>query len=680
MKQSFKYVIPGMMVLCSCSNKEAMKDETKSDVKVTSIELSYMDTTIRPQDDFFKYCNGSWVKNNPVPNTESRWGSFNELDQANKTKLKEILTDAAGAKDKKGSTKQIVGDYYTSYMDSTARNKKGYEPIKAELQEIAGAKDMAAIQTIIGKQHKEGMGTFFSFGVDQDLKNVDINVLYTGQSGLGLPNKTYYFDADKAEIRDAYKKHVERMLTMVQMDKAAENATKIFELEKALASASMAPAEMREPELTYNKYSKADFEKACPNFNWASYYTTMNGVKFDTIVVGQPKFLIEMNTVLKSTPLDVWKAYLTWNVINQYAGHLSDEFAQADFDFYSTTLSGVDKMKPRSERVTNELTNLPIGQALGKLFVEKYYSQKAHEKINTLVDNLTTAFRERLETRDWMSGETKTKAIEKLNAIHRKLGYPAVWEDFSKIDINADDYFNNYRNVVSYSTNKNLNKLGKKVDREEWGMPPHMVNAYYQPLLNEIAFPAGIMQPPFFDENASDAVNYSRIGMVIGHELTHGFDDMGSKFAADGSFTNWWTAEDRKLFDERTKILGETFAKFCPFAGLCVNPQLTMGENIADLGGITISYYAFKKTDEYKNNKSVDGFTPSQQFFISFGQLWKINYKDAELKKRLATDPHSPGMYRINGPLKNCPEFYEAFNVKEGDGMCNKPDEVAHIW
>jgi putative endopeptidase len=398
------------------------------------------------------------------------------------------------------------------------------------------------------------------------------------------------------------------------------------------------------------------------------------------MVVSQPKFFETVNSLLTKLPLEDWKAYLSWNVINTYAGHLSDELVQANFDFYSTKMSGIKEMKPRYKRAVGELTFLPIGQALGKLFVEKYYSKKAQEKINALVDNLTAAFKERIESREWMSNTTKRKAIEKLSAITRKLGFPEKWDDFSSIDITANDYFNDYKNVRIYETNKNLNKLGKPVDRLEWGMPPHMVNAYYNPLMNEIAFPAGIMQPPFFDENAEDAVNYSRIGMVIGHELTHGFDDEGSKFAADGTFTDWWTSTDRDAFEARTKILGETFAQFCPFEGICVNPNLTMGENIADLGGLVVSYNAFKKTDEFKANKSIDGFNPSQRFFISYAQLWKTIYKDEELKKRIATDPHSPGMYRVNGPLKNFPEFYKAFNVQPGDGMYNAPDKVANIW
>jgi putative endopeptidase len=646
------------------------------------IDITYMDNSIRPQDDFFIFCNGSWVKNNPVPDTESRWGSFNELDQDNKVKLKLILDKASQANAEKGSASQLVGDYYTSFMDMEKRNKLGYSPIQNELAAIRKAKKSSDIQQLISKLHKEGVRPLFYFGVRQDLKNVNGHITYFSQGGLGLPNKTYYLKEDKAQLRAEYVKHITRMFELIGDDakKASQKANSILELEKALAQASMSPDSLRVPENTYNKMSRSEFEAMAKNMDWASYYTSLNGIQFDSIVVGQPLFLSKINSLLKTVSIDDWKAYLTWNVVNRYASHLSEEFVQADFDFYSTTMSGTKTMKPLNERAINELTNLPIGQALGRLFVDSYYSTTAQDKINVLVDNLTIAFRERLETRSWMSDETKKRAIEKLDAISRKLGFPDEWEDFSALTISKDDYIANVRAISQYSKNKNLSKLNNNVDKKEWGMPPHMVNAYYHPLMNEIAFPAGIMQPPFFDEHAEDAVNYSRIGMVIGHELTHGFDDMGSKFAADGSFTNWWSDEDREHFNIRTSMLGATFEDFCPFQDQCVNPHLTMGENIADLGGVTVAFYAYKKTDEYKNGVVVDGFTPAQRFFIGFGQLWKINYKDEELKKRLATDPHSPGMYRINGPLKNCPEFFEAFNVQEGDAMRNPKGKVAEIW
>jgi putative endopeptidase len=675
---SVKYILGGLLTLAQTSGDNPKKAAEPRAV----IDLSYMDKTVRPQDDFFMFCNGTWVKNNPVPETESRWGSFNELEQSNKEKLKDILLAACQAKAPKGSPQQIVGDYYTAFMNMEKRNALGYTPIKSDLSAIAKAKKIGDIQQLIARFHSEGVRPLFYFGVRQDLKNVEGHTVSFYQGGLGLPNKTYYLNENKASIREAYKKHIARMFELIGEKPAAatKKAESVFNLEMKLAKASMSPDSLRVPENTYNKMDRKSFEEMGKDMNWDAYYSAMKGISFDTIVVGQPDFLKRMNSLFNEVSLEDWKAYLSWNLVNRYAGHLSEPFVQANFDFYSTTMSGAKVMKPLEERAINELTGLPIGQVLGRLFVEKYYSQSAQEKVNQLVDNLTEAFRERLETRPWMSEETKTQAKAKLNAISRKLGFPEEWEDFSSIPITSDDYIGNLKAISTHSLNKNLKKLNEKVDKKEWGMPPHMVNAYYHPLMNEIAFPAGIMQPPFFDEHAEDAVNYSRIGMVIGHELTHGFDDMGSKFAADGTFTNWWTDEDREKFDVRTSLLGATFEEFCPFQDQCVNPKLTMGENIADLGGVTVAYYAYMKTDEFKKGELRHGYTPAQRFFIGFGQLWKINYKDEELKKRLATDPHSPGMFRINGPLKNCPEFFEAFNVQEGDPMRNPQGRVAEIW
>jgi len=350
------------------------------------------------------------------------------------------------------------------------------------------------------------------------------------------------------------------------------------------------------------------------------------------------------------------------------------------FDFYGRTLSGKKERKPLNESCIDELTRMEVGELLGKAFVEKHFSKNAQDRVNEMVDNLLIVFKERISNLDWMSGQTKKEALIKLSSIGRKLGFPEKWEDYSSLNFSKDDYVSNVREMNRFSTRKNLEQLNKPIDKSKWGMPAHMVNAYYHPLLNEIAFPAGIMQAPFFDENAEDAVNYGRIGMVIGHEFTHGFDDMGSKFAADGSFKNWWTEEDRKLFEEKTKTLGETYSGFCPLEGHCVNPELTMGENIADLGGLTMALYAYKLTKECKSGEKREGFTPEQRFFIAYAQLWKIKYTDAEMKNRIANDSHSPGMYRVNGPLMNCPEFFEAFSVKEGDKMRNPKQRVAKIW
>jgi len=386
-----------------------------------------------------------------------------------------------------------------------------------------------------------------------------------------------------------------------------------------------------------------------------------------------------LTEIIETFDVEATNSYLQWCILNHYAGHLNQDFVDLNFDFYGKTLSGKSEMKPIKDRAINEITGMPIAEALGKAFVEEHFSEEAMNRVNTMVDNLIV-FEERINNLDWMTSETKRQALQKLNAIGRKLGYPSKWEDFSSIDISASNYIQNIDNLMLYSHKKNMSELNKPVDKEEWGMPAHMVNAYYHPLLNEIAFPAGIMQPPFFDVNAEDAVNYGSIGMVIGHEFTHGFDDMGSKFAADGSFTNWWSADDRKAFEERTSKLGQTFEAFCPIDGHCVNPNLTMGENIADLGGITLAYHAYTRTPEFKKNEIREGFTPAQRFFISYAQLWKINYTEEELKNRLENDSHSPGMYRVNGPLMNCPEFFAAFDVQTSDKMRNDEAKISKIW
>jgi predicted metalloendopeptidase len=416
------------------------------------------------------------------------------------------------------------------------------------------------------------------------------------------------------------------------------------------------------------------------DFQIGTYFEKLELNELDTIIVGTTKFAQTISNLFRQEDLYTWKIYLSWNVMNSYIGHLGEDFVELRFDFYGRTLSGKKVRKPLNESCIDELTRIEIGELLGKAFVEKHFSKKAQDRVNVMVDNLLLVFKQRIGNLDWMSDVTKKQALTKLGSIGRKLGFPSKWEDYSSLNFSNGTYVENVREMNRYSMRKNLSQLNKPIDKEKWGMPAHMVNAYYHPLLNEIAFPAGIMQAPFFDENTEDAVNYGRIGMVIGHEFTHGFDDMGSKFAADGSFRNWWTEEDRKLFEEKTKMLGETFSGFCPIEGHCVNPDLTMGENIADLGGLTMAFYAYKLTDECKNAIKRDGFSPEQRFFISYAQLWKIKYTDAEMKNRIANDSHSPGMYRVNGPLMNCPEFFEAFNVKEGDKMRNVGKKLARIW
>jgi putative endopeptidase len=651
--------------------------------KPTSIDVSYMDLSIKPQDDFFQFANGTWCKNNPVPNTESRWGSFNELDKRNKATLKEILQTASGSKSKaSGSQDQLLGDYYTSFTDMNVRNATGTKPLTDRLAKIAEIKSKDEFVNLIAQQHQLGIESVFGFGIGQDMKNVDKNVAYLGQAGIGLPNRDYYFQENKQAIRDAYILHIQKSFQLLgdPDDAAKTKATDVFNFEKELAGAMMTPAESRLPEKTYNKMSLDQLVKSMPKFDFEAYLAKIGCESFDSLIVGQPDFMKQVNTMMDKVSFQSWNNYLSWCTINAYAGKLDDTWVKHNFDFYSGVLSGTSNMKPIDERCIEEITGSTLAELLGKAFVEKNFSVNAKNRVNTMVDNLLASFRMRIEGLDWMSAGTKKEALAKLNAIGRKLGFPDEWKSYKGLVISPVDYVANIDNCRNFSFKENLEKLHKPVNRKEWEMPAHLVNAYYHPLLNEIAFPAGIMQPPFFDERAEDAVNYGRIGMVIGHEFTHGFDDNGSKFAADGSYNDWWQDTDKAKFVSKTEILGKTFSSFCPISDNCVNPELTMGENIADLGGLTMAYYAYTMTDDFKKNVIIDGYTPAQRFFISYAQLWKINYTEAELKKRIATDPHSPGMYRVNGPLMNCPEFFAAFNVKPGDKMRNPDEKVAKIW
>lgn len=682
------YIIPSVMLLtAACSTtKQGTKQKSVAQQSVAAgektIDVGYLDKSVRPQDDFFMYANGTWVKNNPVPPSESRWGSFNELERENQKKLTLLLEKAKEAGSEQGGNAEMLGNYYASYMDVARRNELGWNGIKQEIYKINSIQSQKEVIFTVAGQHRDGINSLFGFGVGQDLKEVEKNITYFGQAGIGLPNKEYYLEPGKADILKAYTDHIRKMFVMIgnSEEKAAEAARQIVAFETKLAESMMAPAELRIPEKSYNKKTIIEFQALMPHFDFQQYRKTVGSPEIFELVVGQPDFAVRVDALIETTSLDTWKSYLVWKTLNHYAGHLDEKFEKANFDFYQGVLTGKSQMKPMKERAINEITQMTIGEALGKLFVEKFYSERAQQRVNSMVDNLLVTFEERIKALPWMSSETKKEALTKLKSIGRKLGFPSKWEDFSDLRLTREDYIGNIRQCNQRDVRKNFEELNKPVDKEKWGMPAHMINAYYHPLLNEIAFPAGIMQAPFFDVDAEDAVNYGRIGMVIGHEFTHGFDDMGSKFAADGSFTNWWTANDRKLFEERTALLGQTFAGFCPIDGHCVNPELTMGENIADLGGITLAYYAYTKTAEFKSGQLKEGFTPAQRFFLSFAQLWKINYTEAELKNRIANDPHSPGMYRVNGPLMNCPEFFAAFNVKEGDKMRNAAARVAKIW
>lgn len=665
-----------------CKTSKLEQNSSPQINSFSTISTSWMDKTIAPNQDFFSFCNGSWVASTEIPPTESRWGSFNELEKSNNEKLTDILTHCATNPGEKGSMNQLLGAYFKAFTDMKKRDSLGFAPILPLLAEIQGITRKDFIVYRIAEQHRENINSAFNFGVGQDLRQNENNITYIGQGGLGLPNRDYYFKENKKDILEAYQVHVAKCFELLgnTPKEAGIRAANVVSLERKLADSMLTPAQLRLPELTYNKRSLKEVAELMGTFDFRYYLTLLNATTPDSIVVSHLPYLVRFSTLLESEPLTVWKDYLQWKTLNHFAGSLHQEFVDLNFAFYGKVLRGKKEQKPFNEQAIEEITNSEIGELLGKAFVEKYFSSEAQQRVNAMVDNLLVVFGKRIEQLDWMSQRTKQEAQRKLSAIGRKLGFPNQWEDFSSLSFDEKNHLANVRTMAMYAVQKNLNELKKPVDKNKWGMPAHMVNAYYHPLLNEIAFPAGIMQPPFFDVTAEDAVNYGRIGMVIGHEFTHGFDDMGSKFAADGSYSNWWSEEDRKAFDARTALLGETFAAFCPIEGNCVNPELTMGENIADLGGLTMAYYAYAMTDEFKRNEKRESFSPAQRFFIAYGQLWKIKYTEEEMKNRLATDPHSPGMYRVNGPLKNCPEFFEAFEVEEGKTMRNKKEKVSKIW
>jgi putative endopeptidase len=683
MKQFIFTISALSLVLSSCNTlKNNSKDDKGSSKGFKTIDQSYLDKGVRPQEDFFMFANGSWIKKNPVPPSESRWGSFNELEQNNKIKLTAILKECVANPGKPGSDAHILGQYYASYIDMDTRNQLGFAPIKAEIAAIRQLKSKEELLPLIAQQHMYGIGSFFSFGVGQDLKNVDKNITYIGQGGISLPNKDYYSAENKKEIREKFMEYMKSIFELAgySADEATKMSYLVLKFETQMAESMMTPAELRVPENTYTKYSMDGCAQLLAPLHFKIYLSEVKSQSFDSIVVSQPEYLKNLGKLIESSDISTLRTYMLWKTLNHYAGCLDQQFVDARFSFYGKVLSGKSEMKPITERAIDEITNKEFGEILGKEFVKRHFSEDSQKRVNLMVDNLLIVFQERIKNLDWMTEATKSEAINKLNSIGRKLGFPSKWENFTELVFDKAKYVENVKLENLYAHLKNMKELYLPVDKEKWGMPAHMVNAYYHPLLNEIAFPAGIMQAPFFDENAEDAVNYGRIGMVIGHEFTHGFDDMGSKFAADGSFKNWWSDADLSAFQEKTGILGETFAAFCPIEGHCVNPDLTMGENIADLGGLTMAFYAYARTEEFQSGVSRDGFTPAQRFFIAYAQLWKINYTEAELKNRIANDPHSPGMYRVNGPLMNCPEFFKAFEVNEGDKMRNPEGKVARIW
>lgn len=650
--------------------------------QVGGIRLEHIDKTVDPRDDFFQFANGTWLKSSQIPGNESSWGSFNEIVDRNYDNLKKILEECAADKHAApGTNRQRIKDLYLAGMDTVRLEKDGYKPIKPYLAEIDKIKTPAQFFTTVGRLHHRGVNGVFGFFVYTDIKNSTMNTQYFSQAQLGLPDRMFYTDAKYEKMREAYKKHLENLFALVYYPESAKKyAETVFSLEAKMAEASMGRLELRNQEAQYNKFTKADFYKKHSNLDFNSYLAALNvKTPFTDVIVQQPLFYEKLNAMLTAATLEDWKVYLKWRLLHEAAPYLSQAFEKENFAFYGTVMSGAKEMKPRWKRTLRTIDGT-IGEALGQIFVDKYFNADAKKKVNVMVDNLFESFKQRIETRDWMSAETKKKATEKLTKITRKLGYPDKWKDYSKLTISNDSYLANVFRASQFAMNDMLGYIGKPVDKTKWGMTPPTVNAYYNPPNNEIVFPAGIMQPPFFNPDADDAFNYGVMGAVIGHELTHGFDDQGCKFDGDGNMVNWWTDEDKKKFDARTAVVRDQFSAYVAIDTIHVNGQLTLGENIADLGGLTMTYYAYKKYLNGAKSPVIDGFTGEQRFFIAWAQAWKIMMRPEFLKQMVATNPHSPGNFRANGPLSNMKEFYEAFDVKEGNKMYKPADKRAEVW
>lgn len=646
------------------------------------VNLSYIDSSYKPQADFYKFCNGKWLKTTKIPDSDSRWGSFNEINERNLGNIKTILNSVStNTTAKPGSDVQKLRDFYLTAMDSVKAEKMGLSPIKPQLAKIDAVKTSDDLIKLMAEFRKKGIGSFIGFDVEVDLKNSNRYLIYLGQTGYTLPDRDYYYLPQFESIRTAYQLHLNKMFEILgfKTEGAEANGKKVFEMEKALASKAMNAAAQRDVQKQYNPYSKVDLIKSMPNLNFGLYFTAL-GVKMpDTLIVAHVDYYAELNTLVKSYSINDWKIFLKWKLIHDASPYLSSNAVVENFNFFGKTLSGAKQMKPRWKRAQAEV-NKSVGEILGKLYVESYFNKDAKEKVKRMVDNLVAAYRERIASRTWMNESTKKQANLKLDKLIRKFGFPDTWKDYSALIIKKESYWSNVIASSEFETKRKLNKLPKPVDKMEWGMTPPTVNAYYNPTTNEIAFPAGIMQVPFFDYEADDAFNYGVMGSIIGHELTHGFDDQGSQFDADGNLKMWWTEEDYKNFTAKKKFIIDQFDAFVAIDTLHVNGELTQGENIADLGGLTMAYYAYKKSLNGKKSPVMAGFTGEQRFFMAWAQGWKNLARDAAEKQLLATDPHAPGKFRGFAPLTNMPEFYEAFNIKETDPMYRKPEVRVEIW
>jgi putative endopeptidase len=647
----------------------------------SGVDKSATDPSVRAQDDLFRHINGKWIATAEIPGEYGLYGSFMQLRDNSLRDLRAIIEEAASHHDSPPrSEAQQIGDLYSDFMNEARVEKLGLEPIQADLAKVDAIKDKSELLTLLGQLQRGGVGGLFGLFVSTDAKKSDQSIVYLTQDGISLPDESYYRDPKFKPIRDAYVTHVGRMFKLAGRPEPALAAKQVMELETRLAKNHWDRVKSRDATKTYNKKSLAELAALTPGFGWEHFAQSFGYKGKGDIVVRQPEYFAAMAQAYKEVGIDQLKTWLTWNILKSSASYLNKGMVDEAFDF-ERKLSGAKEQPPRWKRGVRVIEG-SLGEAAGKLYVAKHFPPEAKARMQQLVRNLIEAYRQDISTLDWMSGTTRQKALEKLAKFTPKIGYPDKWRDYSKLEIRPDDLVGNVRRAYAFELDRDLAKLGKPVDRTEWGMTPQTVNAYYNPGFNEIVFPAAILQPPFFDLKADDAVNYGGIGAVIGHEIGHGFDDQGSKYDGDGNMKDWWTEADRKEFDKRAKMLIEQYNSLEPaqLPGQHVNGALTIGENIGDLGGLTIAHKAYKIALAGAPAPALDGLTGEQRLFVGWGQVWRSKIRDAELSRRLATDPHSPAEFRCNGVVRNMPEFYEAFNVKKGDKLWLPIEERVRIW
>ncbi len=668
------------------ASKTVSKKKMKSQKMVlqSGIDMQWMDSSVRPQDDFFRYMSGKWLDTAQIPADRGRYGSFDQLSEMSAKRSADIIKELAEKNDvKPGSNQQKIADLYRSFMDEARLDELDMKPLTADLARIAQIKDKSDLAPALVQLARMGVGGFIGAGVMQDARDSSKYTIGVGQSGLSLPDRDYYLKLDNPKfkaIREAYVVHLEKMLSMSGHTQAADAASRILALETALATIQWSNVENRDPVKTYNKVTISKLNEFLPNFDWARCFADM-GVsgKSDYVIVRQPSYVQGLATLIKDTPIETWQAYLQWRVLNAYAPYLSKRFVDQDFQFSSVTLRGIPENQPRWKRGVARVEE-SLSEALGQLYVEKHFPAEYKARMQVLVNNLLLAYKQSIETLPWMGQATKKEALTKLAKFTPKIGYPDQWRDYSKLTITQGDLIGNIKAGRAFAYQRQIDKLGKPVDRKEWGMSPQTVNAYYSPRQNEIVFPAAILMPPFFNPDADDAVNYGGIGAVIGHEVGHGFDDSGSQSDGDGNLRDWWTAEDKANFAKLTNAMVAQYNQYSPLDGYHVNGKLTLGENIGDNSGLAIAYKAYQLSLNGKKAPVIDGFTGNQRVFMGWAQVWRGKARDAEAIRLISTDSHSPAKFRANGPLTNIKGFYDAFDVKEGDKMYVTPENRISIW